>query len=65
MKGTVKWFNEEKGFGFITGEDGKDVFAHFSEIQKDGFKKLSEGEEVTFEVTTGPKGLVATNIKSI
>ncbi|MGL4980773.1 MAG: cold-shock protein [Fusobacteriaceae bacterium] len=65
MKGTVKWFNEEKGFGFITGEDGKDVFAHFSEIQKDGFKKLTEGEEVTFEVTTGPKGLVATNIKSI
>lgn len=65
MKGTVKWFNEEKGFGFITGEDGKDVFAHFSEIQKDGFKKLTEGESVTFEVTTGPKGLVATNIKSI
>ncbi|MGL4253554.1 MAG: cold-shock protein [Fusobacteriaceae bacterium] len=65
MKGTVKWFNEEKGFGFITGEDGKDVFAHFSEIQKDGFKKLTEGEEVTFEVSNGPKGLVATNIKSL
>ncbi|MGL4402800.1 MAG: cold-shock protein [Fusobacteriaceae bacterium] len=65
MKGTVKWFNEEKGFGFITGEDGKDVFAHFSEIQKDGFKKLTEGEEVTFDVSKGPKGLVATNIKSL
>ena len=56
MNGTVKWFNEEKGFGFITAEDGKEVFAHFSEIQKDGFKKLSEGEEVTFEVTKGAKG---------
>ena len=65
MKGTVKWFNEEKGFGFITGEDGKDVFAHFSEIQKDGFKKLTEGEEVSFEVANGPKGLVAKNIKSL
>ena len=47
LKGTVKWFNAEKGFGFITGEDGKDCFAHFSEIQKDGFKTLEEGEEVT------------------
>lgn len=65
MKGTVKWFNDEKGFGFITGEDGKDVFAHFSEIQKDGFKKLVEGEEVSFEVSKGPKGLIATNIKSL
>lgn len=65
MKGTVKWFNEEKGFGFITGEDGKDVFAHFSEIQKDGFKKLSEGEAVTFEVANGPKGLVAKTIVSL
>ena len=64
MKGTVKWFNEEKGFGFITGEDGKDVSAHFSEIQKDGFKKLTEGEEVTFDLGKGPKGPVANNIKS-
>ena len=65
MNGTVKWFNEEKGFGFITAEDGKEVFAHFSEIQKDGFKKLSEGEEVTFEVTNGAKGPQASNIKSV
>ena len=65
MNGTVKWFNEEKGFGFITAEDGKEVFAHFSEIQKDGFKKLSEGEEVTFEVTKGGKGPQASNIKSV
>lgn len=65
MKGTVKWFNEEKGFGFITAEDGKDVFAHFSAIQKDGFKKLTEGESVEFDVTQGPKGPQATNIKSI
>ncbi|WP_297598810.1 cold-shock protein [uncultured Cetobacterium sp.] len=62
MQGTVKWFNQEKGFGFITGEDGKDVFAHFSQIQKDGFKTLNEGEEVTFDVTEGAKGPQATNI---
>jgi CspA family cold shock protein len=65
MRGTVKWFNAEKGFGFITGEDGKEVFAHFSEIQKDGFKTLDEGEEVTFEVTQGQKGPQASNIKSV
>ncbi len=65
LKGTVKWFNAEKGFGFITGEDGKDCFAHFSEIQKDGFKTLEEGEEVTFEVTQGQKGPQASNIKSL
>ena len=51
MKGTVKWFNQDKGFGFITGEDGKEVFAHYSQIQKDGFKSLEENEEVTYEVT--------------
>ena len=56
LKGTVKWFNAEKGFGFISGEDGKEYFAHFSQIQKDGFKSLEEGEEVTFEVTQGQKG---------
>lgn len=50
MKGTVKWFNKEKGFGFITGEDGKDVFAHFSQIQKEGFKELFEGQEVEFDL---------------
>jgi cold shock protein len=65
MKGTVKWFNDEKGFGFITGEDGKDVFAHFTQIQKDGFKKFTEGEEVTFDITKGDKGPQASNIKSL
>nr|WP_307776027.1 cold shock domain-containing protein [uncultured Cetobacterium sp.] len=65
MKGIVKWFNEEKGFGFITAEDGKDVFAHFSQIKKDGFKKLTEGEEVTFDIVKGDKGPQAANIVSI
>ena len=54
-KGTVKWFNAEKGFGFITSEEGKDLFVHFSEIQKDGFKTLEEGEKVTFDVKEGQK----------
>ena len=63
--GTVKWFNESKGFGFITPEDGgKDLFAHFSAIRNQGFKTLAEGQRVSFEVTTGPKGLQASNIKS-
>ena len=62
MKGTVKWFNKEKGFGFITGEDGKDDFAHFSQIQKEGFKELFEGQEVEFEITEGQKGPQASNI---
>ncbi|CAK7083959.1 MULTISPECIES: cold-shock protein [Tissierella] len=62
MKGTVKWFNAEKGFGFITGEDGNDVFAHFSQIQKEGFKALEEGQEVEFDVAQGQKGLQAENI---
>ena len=57
-----KWFNKEKGFGFITGEDGKDVFAHFSQIQKEGFKELFEGQEVEFEITEGQKGPQASNI---
>ena len=60
--GTVKWFNADKGFGFITGEDGNDVFAHFSAIQSDGFKTLDEGQEVTFDTEEGPRGLQATNI---
>jgi CspA family cold shock protein len=61
----VKWFNESKGFGFITPEDGgKDLFAHFSAIQNQGFKTLAEGQRVSFEVTTGPKGLQASNIKT-
>ncbi|MGM0396686.1 cold-shock protein [Gudongella sp. DL1XJH-153] len=65
MQGTVKWFNAEKGFGFITGQDGKDVFAHFSQIQKDGFKTLEEGQEVEFDVVEGQKGLQAENIVSL
>jgi CspA family cold shock protein len=64
MLGTVKWFNAEKGFGFLTTEEGKDVFAHFSQIQKDGFKSLEEGEEVEFDVVEGDKGLQAENIVS-
>ena len=60
--GTVKWFNAEKGFGFITGEDGKDVFVHFSAIQSDGFKALEEGQSVTFNVGEGQRGPQATNV---
>lgn len=63
--GTVKWFNESKGFGFITPTDGgKDLFAHFSAIQEQGFKTLTEGQRVSFDVTKGPKGLQASNIRS-
>ena len=60
--GTVKWFNGDKGFGFITRENGDDVFAHFSAIQSDGFKTLDEGQSVTFDVERGDRGLQATNI---
>ncbi|WP_455203345.1 transcription antiterminator/RNA stability regulator CspE [Kaarinaea lacus] len=61
--GTVKWFNDSKGYGFITPDDGsKDVFVHFSSIQSEGFKKLSEGQPVTFEVEQGDKGAQATNV---
>ena len=63
--GTVKWFNADIGFGFITGEDGVDVFAHFSQIQKDGFKTLEEGERVTFDIAQGAKGPQAENIVSL
>lgn len=62
MKGTVKWFNEEKGFGFITGEDEKDVFVHFSQINKNGFKTLKENEEVEYSVTKSVRGMQAENI---
>ncbi len=65
MKGKVKWFNEKKGYGFITMEDGKDVFVHFSAILGEGFKSLSEGEEVECEVTQGPKGSQAANVKVV
>ena len=63
--GTVKWFNDAKGFGFIVPDDGgDDLFAHFSQIQTNGFKSLAEGQRVTFEITTGPKGKQASNIKA-
>ena len=61
--GTVKWFNDAKGFGFITQEGGEDVFVHFSAIQASGFKSLGEGDLVEFEVTRGPKGLQAANVR--
>jgi len=61
-KGRVKWFNEKKGYGFISRDDGNDVFVHFSAIKKDGFKVLYEGDQVEFEVTEGPKGLQATDV---
>ncbi len=64
VKGTVKWFNAEKGFGFLTTEDNADVFVHFSQINKDGYKTLEEGESVTFEITEGQKGPQATNVSS-
>ena len=62
-EGTVKWFNDAKGFGFISQDDGPDVFVHFSSIQGEGFKSLAEGERVTFDVEDGPKGLQASNVK--
>jgi CspA family cold shock protein len=62
IKGTVKWFNESKGFGFLSQEDGDDVFVHYSSIQSSGFKSLSEGQSVEFDVQDGPKGLQALNV---
>lgn len=64
MKGTVKWFNAAKGYGFITPESGEDVFVHFSAIQMDGYKSLTEGQAVEFEVTKGPKGLQASAVRA-
>ncbi|MDD2397311.1 MAG: cold-shock protein [Tissierellia bacterium] len=64
-KGTVKWFNAEKGFGFITTDSGKDIFVHFSAIEGDGFKSLDEGQQVSFDITQGDKGDQATNVNRI
>ncbi len=60
--GTVKWFNSSKGYGFISREEGDDVFVHFKAIQGEGYKTLEEGDQVSFEVTQGPKGLQAANV---
>ena len=65
MKGTVKWFNAKKGFGFISDEEGNDVFVHFSALQMDGFKVLDEGNEVEFEVIDGEKGPQAANVTKL
>jgi CspA family cold shock protein len=64
-QGTVKWFNGEKGFGFIAQAEGPDVFVHYSEIQGDGFKNLEENQQVEFEVTQGPKGPQATGVRPV
>jgi len=61
-KGKVKWFSNQKGYGFITGDDGKDVFVHFSAVKSEGYKSLNEGDVVEYEVTQGPKGDQATNV---
>jgi cold shock protein len=63
--GTVKWFNSSKGYGFISREEGDDVFVHYRSIEGDGYKSLEEGEKVQFEITEGPKGLQATNVSKV
>ncbi|MBW2183630.1 MAG: cold-shock protein [Deltaproteobacteria bacterium] len=63
VKGTVKWFNDKKGYGFLSREDGEDVFVHYSAIEKGGFKTLKEGQNVEFEIQDGPKGPQAVNVK--
>ncbi|MEO5658084.1 MAG: cold-shock protein [Nitrospiria bacterium] len=64
-RGKVKWFNGSKGYGFITPDEGRDVFVHFSAIQGDGFKSLDEGQEVEFEIVNGPKGQQAANVTKV
>ena len=64
-QGTVKWFNDQKGFGFITQENGEDVFVHHTAIVCEGFRTLSEGDKVEFEITKGKKGLAAANVKKV
>ncbi len=64
-QGKVKWFNDAKGFGFIAQNDGKDVFVHHTAIVAEGFRSLAEGDEVEFEITNGPKGLAATNVRKV
>ena len=65
IKGTVKWFNEKKGFGFLSRDDGEDVFVHYSSIQGAGFKSLTEGQSVEFDVQDGPKGPQAVNVTAV
>ena len=64
-QGTVKWFNDTKGFGFITSDDGTDAFVHHGDIQGEGFKSLTEGESVEFDMTEGPKGPKAVNVRKV
>ena len=64
-EGTVKWFNDSKGFGFITQDEGPDVFAHYSAIAGEGFKSLAEGDRVSFDINDGPKGPQAANIQKV
>jgi CspA family cold shock protein len=64
-EGKVKWFNEAKGFGFITSEEGGDIFVHYSNIQSNGFKTLAEGQAVSFDIEEGPKGPKAVNVEKI
>lgn len=63
VKGTVKWFSEKKGYGFLSTEDGKDVFVHYTAIEKNGFKKLKEGQSVEFEIEEGSRGPQAVNVR--
>lgn len=64
-KGKVKWFNDSKGYGFITAEDGTDAFVHYQDIQGEGFKSLAEGDDVEFEIAEGPKGPKAANVRKV